>query len=83
MNGVDRPDYSVIYTSPKFKTKRKVLDGVIRQMYYTVSDETPENADLYEEEWVIDDNMESYSDINRYIFSETDTVKEDGTPAGD
>ena len=83
MNGVDRPDYSVIYTSPKFKTKRKVLDGVIRQMYYTVSDETPEDADLYEEEWVIDDNMESYSDVNRYIFTETDTVKENGTPAGD
>lgn len=83
MNGVDRPDYSVIYTSPKFKTKRKVLDGVIRQMYYTVSDETPEDADLYEEEWVIDDKMENYSDINRYIFSETGTVKENGTPAGD
>jgi hypothetical protein len=70
MNGVDRPDYSVVYTSPKFKTRRKVVDGKIEELYYETSDTEPSGTALYEVEWVIDDKMENPKDENLYIQTE-------------
>lgn len=80
MSGVNRPDYSVVYTTPKFKTKRKVINGVIKECYYTITDEVPSDQDIFSYEWIIDDDMESISDENRYIFTEDGTVDDRNRP---
>lgn len=68
MSGVDRPDYSVIYTTPKFKTIRKIINGVITDLYYSISDEPPTNGELYDEKWIIDDTSEDI--YGQYITTE-------------
>lgn len=70
MSGVDRPDYSVVYTMPKFKTRRKVVDGVITEMYYLLSDQEPSDTIVYDEEWVIDNTIESPAPEQIYLTTE-------------
>lgn len=70
MSGVDRPDYSVVYTMPKFKTRRKVVDGVITEMYYFLSDQEPSDTTVYDEEWVIDNTIESPTEEQIYLTTE-------------
>lgn len=74
ISGVNRPDYSVIYTQPKFKTKRKVLNGKFVDMYYLISEVNPEDADLFDMEWVIDDSYETSDYENLYIHTEENTT---------
>lgn len=70
MSGVDRPDYSVVYTAPRFKTRRKVVDGVITEMYYYLSNSAPVEGEVYDEEWIIDNTVESPTDEQKYLTTE-------------
>lgn len=71
MNGVDRPDYSVVYTAPRFKTRRKIVDGVITEMYYYLSNTAPVEGEMYDEEWIIDNSVTSPTDEQKYLTTES------------